>query len=109
MFLYAVGYRLFIVILMEGNMDVLGPKLTRAVENPINEAVWGWIMVRGCDEELKYFKPVINIDENYVITIKSGNVGIDLMIQKEIEEINKQLLENNGRINKNKVISAGRN
>lgn len=89
-------------------MDVLGPKLTKAIENPANEAVWAWIMVRGCDEELKYFKPMINIDEGYVITMKSGNVGIDSMILKEIENIKKQLLENNGKIHKDEVIRAGR-
>ena len=89
-------------------MDVLGPKLTKAVENPINEAAWAWIMIRSCDEELKYFKLIINIDENHVITIKCGDVGIDSMILREIEEIKKQLLENNGKIDKNEVISAGR-
>lgn len=89
-------------------MDVLGPELTKAVENPANEAVFGWLMVRGCDEELKYFKPVIKIDEYHVITVKSGNAGVDLMILKEIENIKRQLLENNGTIHKSEVISAGR-
>ena len=89
-------------------MEVLGPSTTRAMENPANDALFDWIIIRGGDEEFRYYDSVISYDKKYVATMKSGSAGMDKVILKEIEEIQKQRLENIRTIDKEKIISAGR-
>jgi hypothetical protein len=66
------------------------------------------LIIRGCDEEFRYYNPVIHYDGKYVASIKSGNDGMDRVILKEIEEVQKQRLENIRKIDKDRIISAGR-
>lgn len=89
-------------------MEVLGPRTVKAMENPANDAFFDWIIIRGGDEEFRYYNSVIHYDKKYVASLKSGDAGMDKVIEKEIEEIQKQRLENIRTIDKEKIISAGR-
>lgn len=89
-------------------MEVHGPKTVKALKNPANDAFWDWLMIRGCDEEFRFYDSVIHYDENCVTTIKSGSEGMDAVIRKEIAEVQRQRLENPGHPNKDKIIDAGR-
>lgn len=88
-------------------MEVLGPEITRVLENSRNKALIRWLMMRACDAEFDYYDLVIYHDGNYIASIKSGDASLDKMIEREIKEAQKQLFKN-GRINKEKVRDIGR-